>query len=65
MLIRRLLEKVFIIDLAIIASSMGDTMTWYILEKSYLLISNYELIIISWPDLVEESAVFNNGRAIG
>ena len=27
--------------------------------------SDYELIIISWPNLIKESAIFNNGRAIG
>ena len=64
-LIRRLSEKVFIIDLAITAPSMRDTMTQYIPEKSYSLISDYELIVISQPDLTEESAIFNNGRAIG
>ena len=64
MLIRRLLEKVFIIDLVIIAPNIGDIMIWYILERNYLLISDYELIIISWPDLIEKSAIFNNDRAI-
>ena len=27
--------------------------------------SDYELIVMSWPDLIKESAVFDNGRAIG
>ena len=62
---RRLSEKVSIIDLAITSPSMGDTMTWYIPGKSYSSMSDYELIIISWPDLIEESAIFNNDRAIG
>ena len=63
--IRRLSEKVFIIDLAITSPSIEDTMIWYILGRNYLLISDYELIVMSWPDLAEKSAVFNNGRAIG
>ena len=64
MLIRRLLEKIFIIDLAITAPSIKDTIIQCILRKSYLSISDYELIIMSWPDLIKESAIFNNGRAI-
>ena len=62
---RRSLEKVFIIDLAITAPSIGDIIIWYILGRSYSSMSDYELIVMSWPDLVEESAVFDNGRAIG
>ena len=46
MLIRRLLEKIFIIDLVIISPSMGDTMIWCILGRNYLLISDYELIFM-------------------
>ena len=63
--IRRLLEKVFIIDLTITSPSIGDIMIWCILGISYLSMSDYELIVVSWPDLSEESAVINNGRAIG
>ena len=47
MLIRRLLKKVFIIDLTIIAPSIGDTIIWYILERSYSSMSDYELIVVS------------------
>ena len=64
-LIRRLSENISIIDLAIIAPNIKNTIIQYILERNYLLISDYELIIISQPDLIKESAVFNNGRTIG
>ena len=64
-LIRRLSEKISIIDLTIIAPSIKDIIIQYILERSYSSISDYEFIIISQPDLIEESAIFNNGRVIG
>ena len=54
-----------IYDLAITAPSMGDTMTWCIPGRSYSSMSDHELIVVSWPDLAEESAAFDNGRATG
>ena len=53
---RRLSEKIFIIDLVVISPDMGDIITWYILEKKFLSILNYELIIVCWSNLAEDFA---------
>ena len=65
MLIRRLSKKISIIDLTITAPNIRDIIIWYIPGKSYSSISDHELIIMSQPDLVKESAAFNNGRTTG
>ena len=62
--IKRLLEKIFIIDLTITSSSIKDTIIQCILRISYLSMLDYEFIIVNQPDLLKESAVINNGRAI-
>ena len=47
MLTRRLLEKIFIIDLVVISPGIKNIITWCILEKKFLSILDYELIIVS------------------
>ena len=64
-IIRRLLEKVFIIDLIIILSSLSDSMTWCILGKVYSSMLDYKLIIVGWSDLVEDLAILDKDRATG
>ena len=64
-IIRRLLEKVSIIDLIIILSSLSDFMTWYILGKIYSSMLDYKLIVVGWPYLVEDLVILDKGRATG
>ena len=63
--IRRLSEKVSIIDLVITLSSLSDSMTWCILGKAYSSMLDYELIVVGWPDLVEDLVILDKGRATG
>ena len=62
---RRSSEKISIINLIITLPSLSDSMTWYILGKAYSLILDYKLIIVGWPDLAEDLAILNKGRATG
>ena len=62
---RRLSEKVSIIDLVIILPSLSDSMTWCILGKTHSLMLDYELIVVRWPNLVEDLAILDKGRATG
>ena len=45
--IRRLLEKIFIIDLIITSFNIRDIIIWCILGISYLSILDYEFIVVS------------------
>ena len=44
---KRLLEKIFIINLVVTSSSMRDIMTWYISGREFLSMLDYELIVVS------------------
>ena len=44
---RILLEKISIINLVVTSPNIGDIITWCILEKKFLSILNYELIVVS------------------
>ena len=40
-------------------------MTWSILGGKYLSMSNYELIVVGWEDLVEDLTLLDGGRLTG
>ena len=44
---RRLLEKIFIINLVVTSPGIKDIITWYILEREFLSILDHELIVVS------------------
>ena len=53
---KRLLEKIFIINLVVTSPDIKDIITWYILGKKFLSILDYELIVVNWSDLAEDLA---------